>query len=208
MNRKLINWLGLLGPISFLSYILAMVISPIEYLNYDWMSQAVSDLSAQDSPARMLWQQTATLYNIGGIVSITLVCVYIEDRLTGYLRRGIYLFGLMNWISAIGYSMFPLTSSGNAGAFQDMVHIYVITPIVIILSIISLVLIIYAGFKDKTFRNLGRWALLALLMMFAGAIGVGIVPAEYFGIPERFSVLAATGFNAVLGIYLLNGFYN
>jgi hypothetical protein len=26
------------------------------------------------------------------------------------------------------------------------------------------------------------------------------------GIPERFSVIAATGFNAVLGIYLFKGF--
>lgn len=28
----------------------------------------------------------------------------------------------------------------------------------------------------------------------------------FFGIPERFSVFAVTGFNAVLGIYLFNGF--
>jgi hypothetical protein len=46
----------------------------------------------------------------------------------------------------------------------------------------------------------------ALLLMLIGAIGVGIVPAEYFGIPERFSVFAATGFNAVLGAYLFGGF--
>lgn len=39
-------------------------------------------------------------------------------------------------------------------------------------------------------------------MMFAGAVGIKIVPAEYFGIAERFSVFAATGFNAVLGIHL------
>lgn len=29
---------------------------------------------------------------------------------------------------------------------------------------------------------------------------------EFFGIPERFSLFAATGFNAVLGIYLFQGF--
>ncbi|MEE1019368.1 MAG: hypothetical protein UH824_07800 [Acutalibacteraceae bacterium] len=28
------------------------------------------------------------------------------------------------------------------------------------------------------------------------------MPKEFFGIPERFSVFAATGFNAVLGVYL------
>lgn len=76
MNRKQINRLGLLGPISFISYIIAMVFAPMAYLNYDWMAQAVSDLSAKNSPSRILWDQLATLYNIGSIVCITLVCVY------------------------------------------------------------------------------------------------------------------------------------
>lgn len=31
---------------------------------------------------------------------------------------------------------------------------------------------------------------------------MNIVPKEYFGIVERFSVFAATGFNAVLGVHL------
>ena len=41
--------------------------------------------------------------------------------------------------------------------------------------------------------------------MFVGAVGTGVLPAEYFGIPERFSVFSATGFNAVLGGYLFFG---
>ena len=39
-------------------------------------------------------------------------------------------------------------------------------------------------------------------MMMIGAIGMNIVPKEYFGIVERFSIFVATGFQAVLGIYL------
>lgn len=39
-------------------------------------------------------------------------------------------------------------------------------------------------------------------MMIVGAFGMNIVPKEYFGIVERFSVFAVTGFQAVLGIYL------
>ena len=35
-----------------------------------------------------------------------------------------------------------------------------------------------------------------------GALGMKAVPAAYFGIVERFSVFAATGFNAALGIHL------
>ncbi len=43
-------------------------------------------------------------------------------------------------------------------------------------------------------------------MMFIGAVGSKAVPPEYFGIVERFSVFAAVGFTAVLGIYLFRGF--
>lgn len=40
-------------------------------------------------------------------------------------------------------------------------------------------------------------------MMLVGALGMKLVPAAYFGIVERFSVFAATGFNAALGLHLL-----
>ena len=43
-------------------------------------------------------------------------------------------------------------------------------------------------------------------LCLVGAIGTGAVPKDYFGIVERFSVFAAVGFNAVLGLYLFDGF--
>ena len=47
--------------------------------------------------------------------------------------------------------------------------------------------------------------LAAVILMTLGAIGTGAMPKEYFGIPERFSVFAAAGFNAILGIWLFRG---
>jgi len=85
LKKSLINWLGLLGPISFISYVAAVIFSPLAYPEYNWMTQAVSDLSAA--------------------------------------------------------------------------------------------------------RLLAVWATVALSLMFAGVIGTGIVPQDYFGIPERFSVI-------------------
>ena len=75
------------------------------------------------------------------------------------------------------------------------------TVIVVLLSIISLILIIVAGIKNRSCRFYGIFAGLALGMMI-GAFGMNIVPKEYFGIVERFSVFAATGFQAVLGMHL------
>lgn len=39
-------------------------------------------------------------------------------------------------------------------------------------------------------------------MMLTGALGIQLVPAAYFGVAERFSVFAATGFNAALSLHL------
>lgn len=121
-----------------------------------------------------------------------------ENQAAAY---GIYLFAVMEWISAVGYRMFPLSDSGYAGEFQDVMHM-VVTALVVLLSIVSLIVIIVAGAKDKRCRSYGICAAVALAMMLVGAMGMKIVPAEYFGIVERFSVFAATGFNAALGIHL------
>jgi hypothetical membrane protein len=50
----LIRRLGFLGIISMLSYTAAVFFSPAAYPGYNWMAQAVSDLSATDSPSREL----------------------------------------------------------------------------------------------------------------------------------------------------------
>ena len=125
----------------------------------------------------------------------------IQGQKTRRLRAGVYLFAIMEWVSAIGYRMFPLSDSGYAGAFQDMMHI-VVTALVVLLSIVSLSVIVSAGLKDKSCRFYGVCAAIALGMMIIGAMGMKIVPAQYFGVVERFSVFAATGFNAALGVHL------
>ena len=125
----------------------------------------------------------------------------IQGQKTRRLRAGVYLFAIMEWVSAIGYRMFPLSDSGYAGAFQDVMHM-VVTALVVLLSIVSLSVIVSAGLKDKSCCSYGICATVALGMMLVGAMGMKIVPAQYFGVVERFRVFAATGFNAALGIHL------
>ena len=208
MERKLINWLGLLGIISLISYTLAVIISPLAYPGYNWMAQAVSDLSADNAPSKALWDQLSALYGSCGLVSVTCASAYVADNKisTRLFRIGIYLFAAMNWISTVGYRMFPLADAGKKiASFQEVMHI-IVTVLVVLLSITSLVILIIAGFRHKDVKGLGVWAMAALALMMIGAIGTGVVPPQYFGIVERCSVFAATGFNAVLGWYLFRGF--
>lgn len=204
MKKSLIEKLGLTGVVSFLSYAAAVIFAPLAYPGYDWLSQAVSDLSAANAPSLPLWNSLTALYNVCEVVCVTVVCIGIQGKKTKLLRTGIYLFAVMKWVSAIGYRMFPLSDSGYAGAFQDVMHM-VVTVIVVLLSIVSLAVIIAAGIKNKECRSYGICAAVALFMMLVGALGMKIVPSDYFGVVERFSVFAATGFNAALGIHLFCG---
>lgn len=201
MKKTLIQKLGLLGVISFLSYAAAVIFAPLAYPGYDWMAQAVSDLSAANAPSLALWNRLSAPYSVCEVVCATIVCIDCQKQKSKRLRAGIYLFAIMEWISAIGYRMFPLSESGYAGEFQDVMHMAV-TALVVLLSIVSLILIIIAGAGDTSIRSYAVCAGIALGMMLVGALGMKIVPVRYFGIVERFSVFAATGFNAALGIHL------
>ena len=119
VKRNFINYCGLLGIVTFLSYTAAVVFSPLAYPGYNWMAQAVSDLSAANAPSLRLWNQLSSLYSVCTLVCAMMVCAGI-----------------------------------------------------------------------------------ALGMMLVGALGMNIVPKAYFGVVERFSVFAAVGYNAVLGVQL------
>ena len=200
-KKNFLNYCGLLEIVALLSYTVAVVFSPLDYPGYNWMAQAVSDLSAANAPSLRLWNQLSSLYNISILICAMMVCAGIQGKGSRLLRSGIYLFTAMEWISAAGFSMFPLSDSGYAGTFQDKMHI-LSTILVVLLSIISLVILIIAGVKRKEYRSFGVFAGIALGMMLVGALGMNIVPEEYFGVVERFSVFAAVGYNAVLGIEL------
>ncbi|WP_295252726.1 DUF998 domain-containing protein [uncultured Catenibacterium sp.] len=201
MKKQFINYCGLPGVVALISYTAAIVFSPLAYPGYNWMSQAVSDLSASNAPSLKLWNQLSSLYKVCTLVCAMMVCLGIQQKGNKLLRSGIYLFTIMEWVSAVGFGMFPLSESGYAGTFQDQMHI-LSTIIVVILSIVSLVMIIISGVKEQYCRTYSIFAGIALGMMLIGAIGMNVVPKDYFGVVERFSVFAAVGFNAVLGIEL------
>ena len=121
------------------------------------------------------------------------------------LKIGIYLFCMMSFVSAIGYSLFPLSSSNYDNSFQNIMHVCVVTALVVILSIISLVLIAIEALKgNNKHKYLGILAIISLSLMCIGAIGSNIVSKDYFGLVERFSTYSAVLFTCVIGFYGFN----
>ncbi len=111
-RKKLINWLCLSGTVSLMLYILHAVVGAMHYPGYEWMSQAVSDLTAKNAPSFMVANGLASVYGLFACLSCILVCIIIEGKGNKVLRLGIYTFAVMNWVSGIGYALFPLSDSG------------------------------------------------------------------------------------------------
>ena len=198
-----LSHLGICGSLSLLSYGAMVLFSPLAYPGYDWMSMAVSDLSAVGAPSRELAAQLNSLFGPCAVVSIMAVCVAIRNCEEKLLRSGVYLFAVMEWFCTAGYGCFPWISDAQGRNIQNIMHILV-TVFVVIFSIISMIMI-FLGTRKSDLKSLGIWSLGCLFVMFAGAIGTNMFPKNVFGIFERMSTFSAVIFNAVLGWYLYMG---
>ena len=198
-NKKLINYLCLSGILSIIFYLMHDVVGALNYPGYNWMSQAVSDLTATDSPSFVIASGFVTVYKIFNCLCCALLCILVKNEKKTF-KIGIYLFSIMNFISAVGYALFPLSSSGYDGSIQSFIHVYILTALVVLLSIISLILIAIGSFKSKN-KLLGILAIISLILMFIGAVVSANVPKEIFGVFERFSTYSAVIFTGILGIY-------
>ena len=195
--------LGICGIVSLLSYTAMVVFSPLAYPGYDWLSMAVSDLSAVGAPSVALAERLNALFGPCAVVSVMAVCVGAAACRSKLLKAGIGCFAAMEWVTVVGYKMFPLVQDEAVSSFQNTMHI-VVTALVVLLSVVSLVLIAIGAGKEPL-PALARWAIVCLAAMLVGALGTGIMPKAVFGLFERFSTFSAVVFNAVLGAFLLKG---
>ena len=90
-KKSLIHYLGLLGVVDLLAYTAAVIFAPLAYPGYNWMAQAVSDLSASNAPSRILWDQLSAPC-CSRLVCSTILCIYIKDKITKPLRKIMKIF--------------------------------------------------------------------------------------------------------------------
>ena len=201
MKKSLIQKFGLLGVISFLSYTAAVIFSPPAYPGYNRLAQAVSDLSAANAPSLALWNRMTALQRMRNALHNGRLHRAARQKNKVDARRSVPFrrdgSGFRNRFSSV-----PVKRQRIRGNVSGRNAHMITTAIVVLLSIGSLAVIIAAGIKSKSCRSYGICAAIALGMMLVGALGMKIVPAAYFGVVERFSVFAATGFNAALEIHL------
>ena len=200
-NKKLIKIFSLFGAIGVFFYFLHVLLGTLFYEGYNPMAQAISDLTASNSPSKSIAMLFSILYGIFTVIFSICFFVYFKQKINRWVTFGVGFFCGMNIVSFLGYTFFPLSESGYAGTFQDIMHI-VVTIMVVLFTIIALILLVIGFFKTKNIKYLGIISLCTFLLVLAGPMLMNILPKEYFGIAERISIYPLMIYTGILSLWM------
>ena len=187
---------GIAGAVFYFSHV---IFGTMLYTDYDSMSQAISDLTAANSPSRKIAFPFSLLYGIFTVVFSSYFFLFFKQKINKLITFGAGIFCIMTIVSFFGYTFFPLSEAGYAGTFQDIMHI-IITAIVVVFTIISLMLFIIGFFRTKDIKYLGTISLCTFLLLLAGAMLINILPDNYFGIAQRINAFSCVIYTGILSI--------
>jgi len=201
VNNKIARIIPLLGIFSVILYFLHVILGEVFYEGYNPLAQAISDLTASNSPSRNIARIFSTLYGICAVIFSIGFFAYLRNKINKIVTVSSFVFCIMNTISFLGYMFFPLSESGYAGTFQDKMHM-VVTVLVVLFTIVSLVLYSIGFFRTNEHKWLGIVSICTLLILMAGAMLINIIPKEYFGIAERINVYSIIIYTGILSLWM------
>jgi hypothetical membrane protein len=201
MKYKIVKLIPLFGIFSVIFYFFHIILGEIFYEGYNPLAQAISDLTASNSPSKNIARLFSMLYGICAVTFSIGFCLYLKNRINKAVTVSSFLFLIMNLISFFGYTFFPLSESGYAGTFQDKMHL-IVTVFVVLSTIISLVFFSIGFLKTKEHKRLGIISISALFILMAGAMLINIMPKEYFGVTERINVYSIIVYTGILSFWM------
>jgi len=201
VKNRIVKFIPLLGIFSVIFYFLHVILGEIFYEGYNPLAQAVSDLTASNSPSKNIARLFSLFYGICAVSFSFGFFAYLRNKINKAVTVSSFIFCIMNIISFLGYTFFPLSESGYADTFQDKMHI-VVTVLVVLFTVVSLVLFSIGFFRAKGHKWLGIISISTLLVLIAGSMSINIVPKEYFGVAERINVYAIIIYTGILSIWM------
>ena len=200
-NRKVRQCLSLFGLFGILFYFLHIVLGSIFYKGYNPFAQAISDLTASNSPSRNIASIFSFIYGIFSVIFTFWFFIYFRNKINKMISFGSCFLFIMNVISFFGYSFFPLSEAGFNNAFQDKMHI-VVTVFVVVFTIIALIFLGFGFIKTREYKFIGIISLCTFLLLILGTILLNIVPKEYFGVAERINVYSIVIYTGILSLWM------
>jgi Protein of unknown function (DUF998) len=182
------------GVLSSVLYVVANVVTAMQYPGYNTSSQTVSELSAIDTPTRSLWVLLMAGYSL--LVIAFAIGVW---RSAGNNRRLQVVAGVLIAYAVIGFFWPPMHQrevlAAGGGTLTDTLHI-VFTFITIPLLMLAI------GFGSTAFgKGFRFYSIATLVILFIAGMLTGIdsprmeanLPTPWIGVWERISI----------GVYML-----
>jgi len=199
--KKSFKFLSLFGIAGAVFYFLHVFFGTLFYEGYDSMAQAISDLTASDSPSKNIARVFTTVYGVFTIIFSTYFFIYFKQKINKCVSFGAGIYCTMTIVSFLGYTFFPLSESGYADRFQDKMHI-IVTITVVLFTIIALISLIIGFFRTKDLKYLAIISLLIFLLLLIGSVLMNMLPKKYFGIAERVNVFSVVIYTGILSFWM------
>jgi len=206
-NIHVIKTLSLFGIIGAVFYFAHVIFGRMFYEGYNPFSQAISDLTAVNSPSKKIASAFSFLYGLFTVLFSICFFLYFKGDINNIVTLGSLFFCVMTLVSFFGYMFFPLSQAGavaeatDAGTFKDKMHL-VVTVLVVVFTIVSLILFSIGFLKTNNYKNLGIISICTFAAMLIGVILINKLPKEYFGIAERVNVYSIIIFTGILSLWM------
>lgn len=177
------------GVVSSLLYVAMNIFMPMQWPDYNWTSQTVSELSAIGSPTRPVWTVLAVIYVllVGGF-GIGVRMAAGENRRLKVVGTLIFIYGAFGLFWPPMHQRSLLAAGG--GSFTDTMHLlWAAMTVLIMLSVLA----VGATAMGRLFR---LYSVITLVGMaaFGGLTGLNAdrvgqdLPTPLIGVWERLSI--------------------
>jgi len=198
---KMMKYFSLFGIIGAIFYFMHIIFGRIIYVDYNPFAQAISDLTAINSPSRDIALIFSFLYGVFTTIFSFTFFVYFKGKINKIITFGSFIFCVMTIISFLGYTFFPLSEAGYAGTFQDIMHM-VVTVLVVFTTSISIILFGIGFIKTNNYKYLGIISLCTFVLLMAGAMLINVLSENYFGIAQRINAYSVVIYIGLLSVWM------
>ncbi|MGL5085325.1 MAG: DUF998 domain-containing protein [Clostridium sp.] len=185
--KKIEKILMPLGIVGVVCYMLHTIIGNLLWKEYNPITTDISSLTAVGAPNAAILRILTSMYGICTILFVAGLIIKSFRKYHLVTRIGYIMMMVMQIISMVGYSLFPLSGDKTVMNFQNRMHIVV--TVAVVFTTIAFGFILAIGYlKQEKMKNLGRFILImSIVITLTGAtnpIGMGM-GLNILGLTER-----------------------
>lgn len=160
--RQLLSLAGIIGAAAYIAHV---IIGGILWEGYSHITQTISELTGSQGPNADFLLIFTNIYGICMIIfSVNLILQIRQKRLHKAVWIGALLLTIMEITSYVGYSLFPLDTSGDLSGFQNIMHMVVTA--VVVLCTISMGFFMGVGMRSNPeYKKLGTFILICAVVI-------------------------------------------